>query len=213
MGYSIDTTKYLHTYEAYRIPEGSSALNAENSSIVKAGGDSQLFLTEESRKQLIKDRMDYGAAMKAEQDKAYAEQEREALKKYASDQAKMITVYRNMAKGDMVSDADEKKLMAYDPKLYQAAKMAQMMAQRAEAEKHKSEWNQDEEDAYEAKLKELGEVGDELRDEANKTFGEFVEAQSANVVEIDASNINLSSITAFHKMGGGLAGATFDVSL
>ena len=85
--------------------------------------------------------------------------------------------------------------------------------QRAEAEKHKSEWNQDEEDAYEAKLKELGEVGDELRDEANKTFGEFVEAQSANVVEIDASNINLSSITAFHKMGGGLAGATFDVSL
>ena len=85
MGYSIDTTKYLHTYEAYRIPEGSSALNAENSSIVKAGGDSQLVLTEESRKQLIKDRMDYGAAMKAEQDKAYAEQEREALKKYASD--------------------------------------------------------------------------------------------------------------------------------
>lgn len=125
----------------------------------------------------------------------------------------MITVYRNMAKGDMVSDADEKKLMAYDPKLYQAAKMAQMMAQRAEAEKHKSEWNQDEEDAYEAKLKELGEVGDELRDEANKTFGEFVEAQSANVVEIDASNINLSSITSFYKMGGGLAGATFDISL
>ena len=132
MGYSIDTTKYLHTYEAYRIPEGSSALNAENSipegssalnaensSIVKAGGDSQLVLTEESRKQLIKDRMDYGAAMKAEQDKAYAEQEREALKKYASDQAKMITVYRNMAKGDMVSDADEKKLMAYDPKTKQ----------------------------------------------------------------------------------------------
>ena len=59
----------------------------------------------------------------------------------------------------------------------------------------------------------MGEVGDELRDEANKTFGEFVEAQSANVVEIDASNINLSSITSFHKMGGGLAGATFDVSL
>ena len=33
MGYSIDTTKYLHTYEAYRIPEGSSALNAENSNL------------------------------------------------------------------------------------------------------------------------------------------------------------------------------------
>jgi hypothetical protein len=213
MGYSIDTSKYIHTYEAYRIPEGSSALNAENSSIVKAGGDSQLVLTEESRKQLVKDRLDYGTAMKAEQDKAYAEQEREALKKYASDQAKMITVYRNMSKGDKVSDTDEKKLMDYDPKLYQAAKMAQMLAQKAEAEKHKSEWNQEEEDAYQAKLKELGEVGNKLGEEFNETFCDFMEAQSASVVEIDASNIDLSSIKSFYKMGGGLAGAIFDVSL
>ena len=38
MGYSIDTTKYLHTYEAYRIPEGSSALNAENSKFINSKG-------------------------------------------------------------------------------------------------------------------------------------------------------------------------------
>lgn len=213
MGFSIDTSKYLHTYEAYRIPEGSSALHAENASIIKSDGDSQLVLTEESRKQLIKDRLNYAAAMKTEQDNAYTRQEQEALKKYSSDQAKAITVYRNMAKGDTVNRADEKKLMDYDPKLYQAAKIAQMMAQRAESQKHDSEWDAKEEEEYQAKLKELGDASDKLGEEFNATFGDFVEAQAASVVEIDSSQMNLSSITSFYKMGGGLAGAIFDVSL
>jgi hypothetical protein len=62
-------------------------------------------------------------------------------------------------------------------------------------------------------LKELGEVGNKLGEEFNETFSDFMEAQSASVVEIDASNIDLSSIKSFYKMGGGLAGAIFDISL
>ena len=213
MGYSIDTKQYLHSYEAYRIPEGSSAMNAQNSALVKKGGECELVLTESSRKQLVKDRIDYAFAMKFEQDKAFAKQEQEALKKYSSDQAKALSVYRKLAKGDIVPSTDENKLMEYDEKLYQAAKMAQMMAQRAEREKHESEWDPKEEAEYQAKLKALGEVGEELVEATNETFGEFIEAQTSSVVEIDASSTTLSSIKSFYNMGGGLAGAVLDISL
>ena len=153
-------------------------MKAENSSLVKKGGECELVLTERSRKQLLKDRMDYAFAMKAEQDKAFAKQEQEAVKKMMSDQAKALSVYRNMSKGDIVPSTDENKLMEYDDKLYQAAKMAQLMAQRAEREKHESEWDSKEEAEYQAKLKELGEIGKELVEGTNETFGEFIEAQT-----------------------------------
>jgi hypothetical protein len=166
MSYSIDPSKYLHTYEVYRIPEGSSALNAENASIVKSDGDSPLVLTEESRKQLIKDRLDYGAAIKAEQDKVYEKQEQ----------------------------------MDYAPKPHQAEKTAQMTAQMAE-------WEPEEEDDYQAKLKALCEAGNELVEEYNRSYEDFMEAQSAYVLEIDSDTVDLSSIRSFYKMGGGLAGA------
>jgi hypothetical protein len=58
-----------------------------------------------------------------------------------------------MSKGDVVAGSDEQKLIDYAPKLYHAAKMAQMMAQKAEAKKHDAQWSQEEEDAYQAKLK------------------------------------------------------------
>lgn len=59
MGFSVDASKYLHSYEAYRIPDGSTALKAENADIVKSDGSNQLVLTEKSKKQLIKDRLTY----------------------------------------------------------------------------------------------------------------------------------------------------------
>lgn len=173
MGFSVDASKYLHSYEAYRIPDGSTAL-------------------------------------KAEQDKAYAQQRMESIKKLASDQVKALTVYRNMTKGDMVAETDEKKLMDYDPKLYYAAKMAQILAQKEDAEKHDAEWNAEEEERYWEKIKELGEIGDELGAQFNETFGEFLDKQKDSVVEVSASSVDLSSIKSFYSMGQGLAGAVID---
>ena len=213
MGYSINTSQYLHSYEAYRIPKDSPAMNAGNSSLVKEGGECPLVLTEQSRKQLIKDRLEYAFAMKAEQDKEFAKQEQEAIKKMASDQAKALAVYRSMAKGDIVPSTDENKLMEYDDKLYQAAKMAQMLAQKAEAEKQESRWDPEEEEEYQKKLEALGEAGNKLVEETNKTFGEFIEAQTSSVVEIEPNKTTLSSIKSFYNMGGGLAGAILDISL
>ena len=43
-----------------------------------------------------------------------------------------MTVYRNMAKGDIVPPGDERRLMEYDKDMYQFAKTAQMMAQEAQ---------------------------------------------------------------------------------
>lgn len=55
-----------------------------------------------------------------------------------------MAVFRSMSNGDIVPDSDEKKLMKYDDKLYQAAKMAQAMAQRMkkQAENKESEWDE-----------------------------------------------------------------------
>ena len=109
--------------------------------------------------------------------------------------------------------SDERKLMEYDEKLYQAAKMAQMLAQREKAEKHDSEWDPKEEAEYQAKLRELQEIGNELVEGYNETFGKFVEAQSNSVVEIDADSVNLSEIKSLYSMGGGLAGAVVDIGI
>ena len=124
---------YLHTYEAYRLPKGTKVQSASGKEEVSK--EDQLVLTEESQKQLIKDRVEFGSAMLEEKKRINAERNQEAEKKMSEDQAKMIAVFRSMSEGKMVSDTDEKKLMEYDPKLYMAAKMAQMMAQRAEEEK------------------------------------------------------------------------------
>ena len=112
---SNNISNYLHTYEAYRIPKGTAIRNAEGKTEVSK--EDQLVLTEKAQKQLIQDRMDFGADMIAERRKMDAEQNAEAEKKYAEDQSKMIAVFRSMSEGKMVSDTDEKKLMEYDPKL------------------------------------------------------------------------------------------------
>ena len=118
----INMSQYLHTSEAIRSPKVSRLNKSHDSETAGAEEkEDQLVLTDKARKQLIQDRIDYGAAMMEKQRKLHAEERQEALKKYAQDQAKMLDVFRSMSKGNMVSDTVEKKLMAYDPKLYMAA--------------------------------------------------------------------------------------------
>lgn len=76
-----------------------------------------------------------------------AKQQQEAAEQYAADMGKIMTVFRRLAKGDIVPSSDEKRLLEYDSKMYQMAKNMQAMAQQMEKErkKHKSLWEDEEE--------------------------------------------------------------------
>lgn len=207
---SNNISNYLHTYEAYRIPKGTAIRNAEGKTEVSK--EDQLVLTEKAQKQLIQDRMDFGADMIAERRKMDAEQNAEAEKKYAEDQSKMIAVFRSMSEGKMVSDTDEKKLMEYDPKLYMAAKMAQMMAQRVEEQKE-SHFNEKDEEEYRKKMEAYNTQKDDFNAKFNSEFDKFVEAQKGSVVEVDAADIDFSSLKPVVNLGGGISGTFIDMSV
>ena len=204
----VDISAYIHTYEAFRIPKGSDLSKIENSDLIES--DEQLVLTDASRNQIIQDRLDYSAAMKAKQDAVYAEQESEALKKYAADQAKMIAIYKSMSEGNIVSDTDEKKLMEYDAKLYQTAKMAQMMKER-EKKKEESYFDDNEENEYEKKLVQFRKESEEMIMDMDSEYKDFLDAQRDSIVEVEMGSINISNIKSFEKLGGGLTGAIFDI--
>ncbi len=203
-------SSYLHTYEAYRLPKGTKVQSASGKEVVSK--EDQLVLTEESQKQLIKDRVEFGSAMLEEKKRINAERNQEAEKKMSEDQAKMIAVFRSMSEGKMVSDTDEKKLMEYDPKLYMAAKMAQMMAQRAEEEKE-SHFNKSDEEEFQKKIDSYNKKTDEINKNWNSTVDNFVNAQKESIVEVDSAGIDFSSIKSTIDFGGGITGAVYDVSV
>ena len=129
MGFSVDTTGYVHTYEAYRVPKGTTVKNAAGEDVILSKDEDTLVLTEAASRQLVKDRRDYGSALQAKAEIAAQKTQEEAAKKHAQDQAKAMSVFRSLSNGDEVPSTDESKLMEYDQKLYQAAKAAQAMAQ------------------------------------------------------------------------------------
>ncbi len=77
-----------------------------------------------------------------------AAQQADAEKKAAGEYAKIMTVARRIAKGDEVPYYDEKKLMEYDKDLYLSAKNAQMMHYAEKHKKHKSLWEEEEEEKH-----------------------------------------------------------------
>ena len=205
---NLDMTKYLHSYEAYRIPKEKMSEIKKQGDVNEENGD-QLVLTEQAKKQLFQDRADYASAMMEERKKLSAEQNAEAEKKYREDQAKMAAVFRSMSEGKNVSDTDEKKLMEYDPKLYMAAKMAQMMAQRADKEKE-SHFDPKDEEEYEKKMKMYNEKADQYRESWNSEFSNFLNAQKEAIVEISTGDADISAIRAVVNLGGGITGAVID---
>lgn len=207
-GISNNMSGYLHTYEAYRIPKGTVIKNADGKDEVSK--EDQLVLTEESQKQLIQDRVNFGSDMIAERRKMDAERHAEVEKKYLEDQSKMTAVFRSMSDGKTVSQTDEKKLMEYDPKLYMAAKMAQMMAQRAEKDKE-SHFNEKDEEEYRKKIEAYNAQRDDFNSKFNSEFDKFVEAQKGSVVEVDMGNVNFSSLKPIVNLGGGISGTIIDM--
>ena len=79
-----------------------------------------------------------------------SKQQGDAMKEEMDNLGKIMTVFRRLAKGDIVPLTDEKKLMEYDDKMYQMAKNMQAMAQQMEKEheKHKSLWEDEEMPEY-----------------------------------------------------------------
>ena len=79
-----------------------------------------------------------------------SKQQGDAMKDEMENMGKVMTVFRRMAKGDIVPLTDEKKLMEYNEKMYTMAKNMQAMAQQLEKEheKHKSLWEDEEEKEY-----------------------------------------------------------------
>lgn len=65
MGFSVDTTGYVHTYEAYRVPKGTTVMNAAGEDVILSKDEDTLVLTEAASRQLVKDRRDYGSALQA----------------------------------------------------------------------------------------------------------------------------------------------------
>ncbi len=78
-----------------------------------------------------------------------AKQQSEAMEEYAKNMARIMEVYRRISSGEKVPPEDEQKLMEYDYKMYQAAKLAAQMHEASE-EEHDSLW-EDEENTAERK--------------------------------------------------------------
>ncbi len=187
MGFTINAARYLNTYEAYRLPAGSSVPETDSAKVIKEDEDGILILTEQAQKQMERDQNAYSEAMQAQMQMVAAEQDKESAEKYADDMAKIFTVFRNMAKGDIVASSDEQKLMEYSSEMYQAAKMAQMMAQRQKAKEHESEWDEDEEAARQEKMDALHEETEEMLTSYGPNLQSFRSAQTAAVVETGSS--------------------------
>lgn len=101
-------------------------------------------------------------ALKEEyQDQAEAAQE--AGKAFA-DTAKLMEIARRISRGDKVPFKDEKKLLEFNPKLYQAAKSAAMLHMHEKHKKYKSMFEDEDELDMREKLRDLNQ--DEEKSEA-----------------------------------------------
>lgn len=205
---------FLHSYEAYRVPKGTMVKDAAGNDVVLSNEQDVLVLTEKSSKQLIKDRFDYGGMLQMKAEVAAQKTQEEGMKKMMEDQAKALAVFRSLANGDIVPPSDERKLMEYDDKLYQAGKSAQAMAQRIkkEIEKKESEWDEKEEEEQKKKMEELCEESNEAAMAVGTGSKEFSAAQKQHIVEVDSSGVDFSSLKTAN-LGSGVTGMNIDLSL
>ena len=205
---------FLHGYEAYRVPKGTTVKDSGGKDIVLSEEKDVLVLTEKASKQLVKDRSDYGGLLQYKADIAAEKTKEEGMKQMMEDQTKALAVFRSLSKGDIVPASDERKLMEYDDKLYQAGKAAQAMAQRLkkEIEKKKSEWDEEEEKEKREKLDELCKESEEAAVAIGIGSKEFSMAQAYHIVEVDSTGVDFSSLHTTN-LGSDIIGTNIDFSL
>lgn len=203
---------YLHTYEAYRIPKGTKVKDATGEEVVLSNEEDVLVLTEKASKQLVKDRQVHHGMLQQKAEMAAQKTQQAASEKMAKDDAKIMAVFHAMAKGDIVPAEDEKKLQEYNSDLYQAAKMAQAMAQQAERKKQASQWDEKEEQAHNMKMKELCDKSDKAALAVGEGSRAFSSAQKECIVEIDSTGVDFSSMKVMN-LGSGVIGAHINLSI
>lgn len=210
----IDTgmSGYLHTYEAYRVPKGTKVKDAAGEEVVLSNEEDVLVLTEKAGRQLVRDRREHNEMLQLKAEMAAQKTQSAAGEKRAKDQAKIMAVYRAIAKGDIVPASDEKKLQEFSVELYQVAKMAQAMARLAERKKHPSQWDEEEEKAYNEKKKELSDKSEAAAAAVVEGSKEFSGAQKKHIVEIDSSDVDFSSMKVM-SLGSGVTGVHIDLSV
>ncbi|MBR3834896.1 MAG: hypothetical protein IKJ73_11285, partial [Lachnospiraceae bacterium] len=150
---------FMNTYEAYKIPK-EHELVKDIAEPMETEDGCVLVLTEEASKRLQQDKEKVSEMLMADVQLASAKAQTEGAKKYGEDMGKIITVFRLMCQGHNVPHSDEKKLMEFDDKMYQAAKNAQMMAQLREKQKQKNEksqWDEEEEAEFREKMDALNQ--------------------------------------------------------
>lgn len=203
---------YLHTYEAYRVPKGTTVKDAKGEDIVLSKEEDVLVLTEKAGKQLVKDRREHNGMLQLKAEAAAQKTQAAVSEKRAADELKIMAVYRAIARGDIVPAGDEKKLLEYSAELYQAAKMAQAMVQEAERRKQDSQWDEEEEDAYNAKKRELCAESEAAAAAVSKGSKKFSSVQKERIVEIDAEDVDFSSMKVMN-LGSGITGMYMDLSV
>ena len=105
------------------------------------------------------------------------EESNEASKDYIEEQQKIMIVFRRISNGDKVPYQDEKKLLEYDPKMYQMAKSAAMMAmmeKKRERKEYDSLWKDEEKPTQQTEEASL-DIGAKMK--------EFVEQQEVAYAE------------------------------
>ena len=208
-------TGYLNTYEAYKIPKDHELVK-DIAQPMETEDGCVLVLTEEASKKMQQDKEKVGAMLMADVQLASAKTQAEGAKKYGEDMSKLLTVFRLMCQGHNVPHNDEKKLMEYDDKMYQAAKNAQMMAQIREKQKQKNEksqWDEKEEAEFREKMDKLNQDVDEATKNMSTGSAQFAEAQKANIVPIETSSADIAAIDSVSSLGGGVVGASFDFTI
>lgn len=81
-------------------------------------------------------------------------EDNENAAEHADDTAKIMTIFRRIANGDIVPPKDENKLMEHSMEMYQAAKNLGSMKQNEDRKKYKSVDDEDEDDSNGAISKE-----------------------------------------------------------
>ncbi|SER47446.1 hypothetical protein SAMN02910429_00261 [Lachnobacterium bovis] len=188
--------RFMHSYEAYRVPKGTKVKNSRGEETVLSEDEDVLVLTEKATNQMRKDKDEYAKQLEINANMAQEKTNLEANKKDAQDKAKIMAVFRSMANGDMVPASDERKLMEFDDKMYQAAKALQFLSRqnKERIKKKASEWDEDEELAHEEKMRELEKNQREARDTIGPNLNEFSDKQRRNIVEIPSDNIDFANM-------------------
>ena len=86
------------------------------------------------------------------------------------------------------------------------------LALQAERRKHKSQWDDNEEEAHKAKMKELRNESNEAALAVGIGSREFSNVQKERIVEVDSSEADFSSMQVMN-LGSGMTGAYIDLSV